>query len=200
MQVDAIMRWYKLESLRKNCYNMRMIYRAEILAEAAIASEHLEAAAGSIIQLADSMGVSTDPDITLKIIPDDVLALNSWGQVDRTVIDAVPYDESLKLLVTARDLGVGDSEASRLNYVFGTSRLGRVVMSTLRVRTSDDFGSLVLHEAGHAEGLVQPSERNYNRLSVRWSLCQPVSNAARQLICGHAIYGYSISLERSFLR
>ena len=142
-----------------------MIYRAEILAEAVVASEHLEAAAGSIMQLADSMGIQADPDITLSTIPDDLLALNSRGQVDRTVIDAIPYDDSLRVLVTARDLGAGDSESSPLNYVFGTSRLGRVVVSTLRVRTSDDFGSLVLHEAGHAEGLVQLSARNYNRFS-----------------------------------
>lgn len=142
-----------------------MLYRAEIIAEAAVAPEYLEAAAGSIVRLADSMGVQTDPDITLRTIPDEVLTLNSRGQVDRTIIDAVPYDDSLKVLVTARDLGVGDSETSRLNYVFGTSRLGRLIMSTLRVQTSDDFGSLVLHEAGHAEGLVQPTARNYDRVS-----------------------------------
>ena len=142
-----------------------MIYRAEILAEAAVAPEYLEAAAGSIVQLADGMGIQTDPDITLKTIPDELLTLNRRGQVDRTVIDALPSDERLRLLITARDLGAGDAESSRLNYLFGTSRLGRVIMSTLRVRSVDDFGALVLHESGHAEGLVQPSARNYDRIS-----------------------------------
>lgn len=150
---------------------MKMIYRADLLAEAAVASDYLEAAAGSVIRLADSMGVQTEPDITLKVIPDDVLSLNSRGQVDRTVIDAVPYDDSLRVLVTARDLGVGDAEPSRLNYVFGTSRLGRVIMSTLRMRTSDDFGALALHEAGHAEGLVQPTARNYDHISSSGGHC-----------------------------
>lgn len=142
-----------------------MRYSAEIFAEPAVAQEHLIAAASSIVRLADSMGFRGDPDVSLQTLADDVLTLNRRGQVDRTVIDTMPYDDKLRLIVTARDLGVGDAETARLSFVFGTSRLGRVIMSTQRLQTTDDFGALTLHEAGHAEGLVQASQRNYDRLS-----------------------------------
>lgn len=142
-----------------------MRYSAEILAEPAVTQEHLIAATISIVRLADSMGFRGDPDVSFKTIQNNVLTLNRNGQIDRTVIDAMPYEDKLRLIVTARDLGVGDAERARLNFVFGTSRLGRVIMSTQRLQTSDDFGALTLHEAGHAEGLVQTSQSNYDRLS-----------------------------------
>src|SRR5688572_32096069 len=112
-----------------------MVYSAEIFAESRVDRVHLESAAAAIIRLADSMGCG-DPKISLKPLPDELLPLNQRGQVDRTIINGFPQDESLRLVVTGRDLGVGDDEPTNLNFVFGTSRLGRVDRKSTRLNSS----------------------------------------------------------------
>lgn len=140
-----------------------------VIAGRGVEAGFLEATAESAVRLSDALGFDELPEFSLQEIDDEQLTTNRRGQVDCTVIDNLPafVNGGLTVVVTSRDLGVGDDYPRPLNFLYGISHKGRgnLLMSTHRMRTTGDFAALTLHESGHSFGLVEAGQPNYDRIS-----------------------------------